>query len=62
MTKYYTSEHLKNKFENRFDLVNYAIKVADKSISESQPITLQEVLDKVEKLPNDHLTYIPEVA
>lgn len=62
MKKYYTSEHLKNKFENRFDLVNYAINVAEKAIFEDQPLTLQEVLEKVGRLPNDRLTYIPEVA
>jgi hypothetical protein len=48
---YLTNDRLKNKFENNFVLVNYAIHVAWKAIQDQEPKELAEILEDLAELP-----------
>jgi hypothetical protein len=52
MLDHFTHERLNHKFHNNFDLTNYAINIAKRSIIEGVPITLGEVLKDLEALPD----------
>ena len=52
MIEYLTHERLNHKFKNNFDLTNYAIDYAKKSILEQNPKSLNLVLKELEELPD----------
>lgn len=52
MMDYLTHERLNHKFRNNFDLTNYAIKYAKKSVAEGSPKYLGQVIKELEELPN----------
>lgn len=44
-----TTERIRKKFKNNFDLCNFSISIGRSIISSGTPITLSELLDTVEK-------------
>ena len=52
MSEHLTHQRLDDKFENNFDLTNFAIKSAKKSIADGEPQTLDSVLVELENLPD----------
>jgi hypothetical protein len=52
MLDYFTHERLNHKFQNNFDLTNYAINFAKKSMTQGTPVGLEEVLTELETLPD----------
>jgi hypothetical protein len=52
MVDYLTHERLNHKFRNNFDLTNYAINFAKRSVVEGAPKYLAEVLRVLEALPD----------
>ena len=50
--KYFTHERLNNKFQNNFDLTNYAIKLAKLNIKEGEQKSLGQIMKELEDLPD----------
>jgi len=49
-TEYYTNQRLRNKFQNNFDLANYAIEVARSYMREGQPRSLKQLINEMAQL------------
>ncbi|MEI6241822.1 MAG: hypothetical protein WCP39_00260 [Chlamydiota bacterium] len=49
--QYLTNERLKNKFENNFVMVNFAIHIAWEAIKNQQPKELDEIITELIVLP-----------
>jgi len=49
-----TTELLRKKFKNNFDLCNFSINLARKAILEGRQITLQEALQTVDERAEEH--------
>ncbi len=45
----FTTEELKSKYHNLFDMANYAIEIARMAIRQNNPLSLQELLEKLDQ-------------
>ena len=52
-----TTELLRKKFKNNFDLCNYSIQVARNMILGGQYSTLTQILDAIDKRTDEHPPY-----
>lgn len=52
MVDFLTHDRLNHKFQNNFDLTNFAIRMAKQCILEGSPKTLTQILKELEELPN----------
>jgi len=52
MTEFLTHDRLNHKFQNNFDLTNFAIGMAKQSITEGEPKALTQILKDLENLPD----------
>ena len=48
-----TTEQLRKKFKNNFDLCNFSINMARNVIMGGQPMTLYQILDMIEERASD---------
>ncbi len=48
-----TNERIRYKFGNRFDLANYAIRLAQEGIRHDQQVTLSEIMEELVKMPDE---------
>lgn len=47
MSKAFTTEEIRKKFKNNFDLCNYAINIARNILMSGQSLTLDEILEVI---------------
>ena len=52
MTEYLTHQRLNKKFQNNFDLTNFAIKSSEQAIADGAPKSLGDILVELENLPD----------